>query len=544
MKSVRALLSDKRRSQQGSVLSAVLILVAFLGIIAGAMMTELSTSFLLSQNLVNRVNTEATVNSAIELAFNEFGDTSSNHLYDGCPALSSVTLNGQKAVVSYLSCFPTVYESTKFLALTSATKPFTIEGTHTPVGTFNDYVVGNPDGTVFDYPYGAFSPRWTLGMGGAVTAPTLVMADPNNNRRQFLVIPHACSGTGSGYCLTARSDNGSNGTTFVCRMATSAGAVETRPAASPTSTGIVFFTDGSVLEAADMSAGGGGGGGGGGNGNSCDPESTAGAPLPIVAGPIAFLCSSCGRDQIYAVASDNGSTQLLRFTYHNSTLALAQSVNLPWGSAVGLAASGANLPASLAVTFAGGGIAVVQLAANGQMSSLRSASVSSGIREAPYWCTQCGNLIGVGTQNGLYVLDAALNLYAVPQAGSAPISTAPQADGDGNWYFGADDGYVYEAQVQSGQPVTTRASFGPMSQIGSSVQIGDCHNNSWICVYLGAVNSGAYLIRLDARDAVLTACITSCQASGPNPRLWTHVEVGVLNDPQMVHVQGWSYYSP
>jgi hypothetical protein len=170
MKSVRALLSDRRRSQQGSVLSAVLILVAFLGIIAGAMMTELSTSFLRRK--------EATVNSAIEVAFNEFGDTSSNHLYDGCPALSSVTLNGQTAVVSYLSCFPTVYESTKFLALTSATKPFIIEGTHTPVGTFNDYVVGNPDGTVFDYPYGMFSPRWTLGMGGAVTAPTLVMADP------------------------------------------------------------------------------------------------------------------------------------------------------------------------------------------------------------------------------------------------------------------------------------------------------------------------------------------------------------------------------
>ena len=45
MKELRALLSDRRRSQRGSVLSGVLIMVAFLAIISGALMTELSTNF-------------------------------------------------------------------------------------------------------------------------------------------------------------------------------------------------------------------------------------------------------------------------------------------------------------------------------------------------------------------------------------------------------------------------------------------------------------------------------------------------------------------
>jgi hypothetical protein len=56
---LRALLADGRLSQRGSVLSGVLIITAFLAIISGALMTELSTNFLLSNALVNRVSTEA-----------------------------------------------------------------------------------------------------------------------------------------------------------------------------------------------------------------------------------------------------------------------------------------------------------------------------------------------------------------------------------------------------------------------------------------------------------------------------------------------------
>jgi hypothetical protein len=190
------------------------------------------------------------------------------------------------------------------------------------------------------------------------------------------------------------------------------------------------------------------------------------------------------------------------------------------------------------------------------LGPLDSASVTGSISDAPYWCTLCGNLIGVGTSAGLYVLDSLLNIYADPSAGSPHISTVPQADSAGNWYFGADDGYVYIAQMQPKEPVPpvqplmtvmTRNRFGPMSQIGSSVQVDDCNGTSWTCVYAGAVNHNAYLIPLDAHDAVLTACITSAPSTtcsaGVNPRLWTRVEIGVAADPRAVHVQGWSYFA-
>ena len=115
-------------------------------------------------------------------------------------------------------------------------------------------------------------------------------------------------------------------------------------------------------------------------------------------------------------------------------------------------------------------------------------------------------------------------------------------------FFGADDGYVYEAQVAAGQAVAIYGNrYGPMAQFGSSVQVGDCKNNTWICAYLGAVDTNAYLIPMDSRDSVLTACITVAPPAcslGANPRVWTNVDVGMATNSQAVHVQGWSYYSP
>jgi len=70
VKAIRAVLKDRKRSQRGSVLSGVLIITAFLAIIAGGLMTELSSSFLLSRAQLHRVDNEATVNSAVELALN------------------------------------------------------------------------------------------------------------------------------------------------------------------------------------------------------------------------------------------------------------------------------------------------------------------------------------------------------------------------------------------------------------------------------------------------------------------------------------------
>jgi hypothetical protein len=288
--------------------------------------------------------------------------------------------------------------------------------------------------------------------------------------------------------------------------------------------------------------------------NQCEPASstTIAGGKPVVAGPVAIHCKSgCGgsTDEVYAVVSDNSSSSLVRYTYRGG-FALAQTLSLPFGGATGLALSGANL-SRMAITFAGGGgrVSLVTIAGDGTMTLARSTAALGAVANAPYWCTQCGDLIGVGTQNGLYVFDSSLNLFAVPSAGSAPISTTPQAESGGRyWYFGADDGYVYEAQVAAGLPVMIYANrFGPMAQFGSSVQVGDCKNNTWICVYLGALDTNAYLVPLDARDAVLTACITAAPPScsvGANPRVWTHVVVGAAANSRAVHVQGWSYYSP
>src|SRR5207244_9770895 len=103
MTAVLALLKDRRRSQRGSVLSGVLIMTAFIAIISGALMTELSTNFLLSHTLLNRVANEATENSAIELSLSQLQSTQLNA---PCPALVPATVNNQTASATYLSCWP------------------------------------------------------------------------------------------------------------------------------------------------------------------------------------------------------------------------------------------------------------------------------------------------------------------------------------------------------------------------------------------------------------------------------------------------------
>jgi hypothetical protein len=550
MKTLRAFFKDSRRSQRGSVLSAVLIIVLFLSIISGALMTALSTNFLLSNNLLNRVYTQATVNSAAELGINQLQGIRPNA---PCPApIVTPALNGQTAVANVTtgSCWPTVRESPNFTSLANASKVFNIDGTHAQLQGLNDYIIGNPDGTVYDYrfdPTVSGSPaqlsgslRWTLRLpGSAVTGPTMVMPDPNDPGQYLDLIPVSggiCSNPVTN-CVSVRSDDGSGQLPGQqCAIDAKGGAVVTQPAASPSSNRIAYFSAGSDLVSIDV--------------NQCEPAHTMTIPgnQPVVAGPVARCSGSCSNatDDVYAVVSDSTSSSLVRYTYHGG-FTFAQARSLPWGGASGLAMSGSNLSA-IAITFKGGGIALVQLAPSGFMSPAVSR-LTPPVAKAPYWCTQCGDLVGVGTQGGLYVFDSTLNQFATPAAGSGSISTTPQADSSGQfWYFGADDGYVYEAQVSAGQTVALFANrFGPMAQFGSSVQVGDCKNRAWICLYLGALDTNAYLIPMDAHEAELTACITVAPPkclTGANPRVWTRVEIGTLTSRQAVHVQGWSYYSP
>ena len=76
MSSIHDVLADRRRRQRGSVLSGVLIIVAMLAILIGALMTQLSSAFQLSRIAATRVATEATVNSAVELAIENLQNSS------------------------------------------------------------------------------------------------------------------------------------------------------------------------------------------------------------------------------------------------------------------------------------------------------------------------------------------------------------------------------------------------------------------------------------------------------------------------------------
>jgi hypothetical protein len=528
---IRALLKDRKRSQRGSVLSGVLMMTAFIAIISGALMTELSTNFLLSHTMLNRVTNQATLNSAIELSLSQLQAT---RLNAPCPALATTTVNNLTASAMYLSCWPTIREDQKFTRVGSSSASFNLDGAQAQANGFNDYVVGNSSGSVLDYRFGATTPRWTVSLNGTLTAPPLVFGDPGSANQLLDLFPitgAACSPNTN--CIDVRTDK--NSTPSVrCTVPATYGSIVSQPAPSPTFGAYAFFTDGPRLEVIDLSSG------------ECDAPTSSIAPFgnrPVIAGPIALRCSGCGRssDEVYVVVSDNVSSWLVRSNFRNR-LSFVDALPLPWANVAGMAASGSGLPASIAITFGGGGITLVQLDSSGAMTGT-STTVPAGISSAPYWCSVCGNLFGVGAQNGaLYVFDSALTRTSY--ATGSPINTSPSTDLAGNWYVGSDDGFVHELQLQGGQGLVQVRTYGQMARFGSSPQLGTCTGG--ICIYLGAENGNVYLVPLDARDAVMSACISTSPPAcspGTNPRLWAQVEIGASGNPKAVHVQGWSYYS-
>lgn len=533
------MLKDTRRSQHGGVLSGVLIITAFVAILAGALMTELSGHLVLSDVLINQARNEATMNSAAELAISQLQSTK---LDAPCPAPAGATLNQLSAAAVYTSCWATVREPQKVVPVGGSGQQFNVDGTHVRANGLDDYLAGDRGGTVYDVPFGWSSPRWILSLGGTVTATPLAIPMPGSQNQLLDVVPFAGAGcSGPANCLIVRLDTAGSSSPPAarCLIPATGGVIASQPAASPTQAGLVYYGDGTLLEANDVSGGGSG----------CDSESSATIPnsQQVTAGPIAYRCTSgCGNrpDIVYAVAGDAGSSRLLHFEYStNGSLNYVDSLALPWPNASGLAVSSSNLPANVAITFAGGGIALVHVTQTGGMSLTASTSIAATIMDAPYWCRSCAGsgLIGVGGEDGgLHLYDTTLAPYAVYFAG-ADIKTAPQADGAGNWYFGASDGQVHEVQVRGGQAVQVD-SFGSTGQPGGAVQVGSCPIG--LCIYLGA-DTHIYLVPLDARRAVISACVSSAfpSCSGTNPRLWASVEVGTIASPQTVHIEGWSYYS-
>lgn len=541
MKKIRELLKDRRRSQRGSVLSGVLIMMAFIAIISGALMTALSTNFLLSQTLMSRMTNQATVNSATELSLNQLQGSPLN---SPCPSPPAVQLNNVWAVPSYETCWPTVRENPQFTRLQGSTAPFNVDGTHAVINGLDDYLVGDAAGNVYDYRFGSTMPRWTLALGGSITAPPLALADPNRAGSFLDAIPlsgPSCSPATN--CLGVWSDNNSsNRPSEFCEIPTASGrAILSQPFSSPSKPGLIYYGDGTYLESTDVSQLSGG---------ACDSESNSAVSgsQPVAAGPIAFRCTKgCnqGADYIYVLVSDQSSSRLVRYN-GDYNISFAGSLSLPWGDAAGMAVSATALPANVAIALTDGGgiVAMVHIAQNGTMSLTSSTAVPGALMDAPYWCV-CpgGDVIGVGAQNGsLYLFDSSLALLT-SYAGGSPISTTPGADGAGNWYYGAGDGRLHEIQVQAGQAVQVN-SYGTMGPAGSAVQVGAC--STGICVYMGGMDNYAYLVPLDARHVVVKACVTgsaTSPCSGANPRLRAEVEVGALGNRNMVHVQGWSYYS-
>jgi hypothetical protein len=499
-------------------------------------MTELSANFLLSNTMINRVAYQATDNSAIELALSRLQTTQLNA---PCPVLPTATVNNLTASATYLSCWPANRETSNGTALVSGSAPFNMDGAQIQVNRLNEYVVGDAGGTVYDFQFSQSTIRWRLPLGGQVTATPLVIPLPGSSTKVLDVIPltgPSCPSAGN--CLNVRLDNGSsNQPGLECSVATTGGAVVSQPSSSPTQPGLVYYGDGTLLEATDVSV----------TGSGCDPESTVTVPgsQPVAAGPIAFACvSACGNtaDEVYAVVSDNNSSRLVHYTYGNGNLRqVTPDLGLPWANVSGISVSTATLPAEVAISFHSGGVALVQIDSKGAMT-LTATSVPAVISDAPFWCAACGNVFAVGGKNGvLYLFDASLNRTPSPSLGS-PINTSPSIDGAGNWYVGTDDGKVHELQLQNGK-LSERETYVQMGRFGSSPQVGSCAPG--ICIYLGGQDGNVYLVPLNARKAVISACITTSPptCSGVNPRLWASVEVGANSGPQTVHVQGWSYYS-
>jgi len=532
LKEIRAVLKDRKRSQRGSVLSGVLIITAFLAIIAGGLMTELSSSFLLSRSLMHRVDDEATVNSAVELALNGLQTTPIN---SGCPAPAGASLNSQTAVAAYVSCWPTVdARSLNSIAnpVVNSAEPFNVDGTlaSVPSPGGNEYLVGDSGGTFYRFGFGQTNPS-RVALGGSITGPALAMPD---GRTILIPVANSTAGAGcSASCLAILS----LGSSTPCYVQVN-GNVSSRPATAFNYSNVAFAGDSSgSLFAIDTTG--------------CSIETQSPSSQPVL-GVVAFKGNPTSKpptDEVYVLEGNSVSSQLLQFSYSDNKKGIASLSpvlggaidNLP-ANPVGVAVDQTTLPARLVLTFASGAVAMVQIQTNFSTVLARTGSVPANVADAPYWC-HCpgGDVIGVGGENGtLYLLDTNLNRTASISIG-ASIFTTPAADGAGDWFVGADDGNLHEvpALAAAPKPLLTFGA-GAFGQVRSSVQLGPC--GASICAYLGSGNTNLYLVPLDARDAVMLAAITS--TPGANPHLWASVEVGSSSSPQTVHVQGWSYYSP
>ena len=536
------------------MLSGVLIMTAFIAIISAALTTMLSTNFLLSRNLANRVNTQATVNSAIEMTINQMQTTP---LASGCPNPAPVSLNGLAATASYVRCFPTVdVRSPQFNTVAIGSSAFTTDGSHAVIPRAGQdlYTVGNAGGHVYQFAFGASVRNWRYDLPGGVSGPPLAMPDMGGSSNELVTLvplavasnpPSQCQ---SGGCVALLAQQVGQLPAQPCYMAAN-GPVDSQPAEGVNIPTVAYFGDrtGAVFVYAAT---------GSGNCAAQLPHITLSSSQPVVAGPIVFagrVTGSTRSDELFFLTADASSSRLIQVTFTTKngqppTLSEGASLNLPASQAVGLDVDGTTSPARIAITYAGGHVSMVQVHGDFSMQLTADVSLGAGIGADPYWCHCPGpsDQIGVGALNGrLYVLDSSLNMLGTLASGGYALTT-PGADGVGEWFVGDANGDVREAQLVSGSPamVEVKRYLTPADVTGSSVQVGTCAIG--ICVYFASLDGNVLRIPLDARNAVVSACITTSPpaCSGSNPRVLAELEIGVAGNVRTVHVQGWSYYSP
>ena len=566
---------DRHARQRGSVLSSVLIIVVFLSILAGAVVTELTNSFLISGTLVTRMQREATVTSAIELGIHQLqGSATPPVCAQDARGPWFVNLNNSPAAVTE-ACTAIVPD----LATGLAAGSYNVDGVHNTTAGRDQYIVGDSTGRLRAYAFGTGTQAWSIALGGPTTGAPLPNLDDDGVAE--LLVPAAAGGSCGGNCVELL--HYTNPTPSIhCSMPASSSVTappgfEVGPFASDNFPDYAFFTGSGAsgnLYVYDAAAD-----------HTCPQLTSAAIGGAAVGTPLVFSGianvkgnGSAISDEIFLLVSGGGGTGLEHWRYTettdkngNTTISLDLVSSLSLTSALGAAvagyAAGSAFPSlggsiNVAVVGSTGKVALVRISLSNKIvystSVVDSGSIPGAVSRAPYWCHCPGqDLIGIGSTNGsLYLLSTGLTVqwtYNGVADGSPAINSIPAVDANGDWYFGANDGFVYDVEIPpSGAQMFKAARFGPGGRVTSGPVVGGVGDGcgSGPCLFFASTTAGGYFVRIGTiRIIDLRACVsvaagsTSCYA---NPRLWARIEVGppALVGASGVFVQGWSYYSP
>ena len=541
-------------------------MVAFLSILIGALMTELSSAFLVSNTLDGRMQREATDSSAVELGLYQLANSAVPPVCvrDSRGPWFVASLNGSPAAVTQ-SCTSIVPDSNNALAAGS----FRVNGYHEVTAVHNGYVVGDQSGIVRSYPFGSTVAEWSIATGAPVTGTPFALPDPGDYPDIGLAVPSASTTTAcGGHCVLLYNQRATGTPPFACALAAD-GQVTGQPAGevAPTGTtpyfpGFIFFGDaaGSFLVMDGASDG------------TCTEEaavdslggSVVGQPLVYTGTTTKHAGTTTRTAEIFALVTSTTATWVQELQYSETTsssgttralVAVSPTTGVPVGGQAGESGPSAAPPPM------GGTVRFAVVGATGQIATMRISVTSSPqgpeytvgngstnavggpVVAAPYWCP-CpgGDAIGVGSTNGsFFMYDTNLNLTHRFR-GTAAIRTTPAADANGDWYFGADDGNVYDVEVPAtGMPMFNAAVFPGGGMVLSSPIEAGCGTE--LCVYFGSTAQSSMVRIGTIRIIDLQACVTSAPSTvscSASPRLWARARIG----PAGISVVGWSYYSP